>query len=405
MQHRYHGTDIDGLTLDPEQLCVQQKNLNELIGRFSFSEALFHLLTGNEATVEQATLLDSYLAQALSSLAQEDVTLQVIPAVVSSGASISQAIITGLMVDRKRAFERLQSRHLMEPLELAVAAQLGVYYIGLIPGLMAIAVKSLEIRQRGGGNGSAAVAHGHPPAFATFLSVSCQEQAGFLECVFKLCTGRGFDSPVEAKLFHDVMVSFHAGFGFATPTVMLPRIAASTQNSIAQAIAAGFTAAGPAHVGACDNVMALFSEIYQRNSQACSSQDWSDAVIRVLEDRLARKEKIPGFGHPIFKIDPRPSHLRAILTELQVTSAFVDIYDVAVGYLHRRFGIHPNIDSISATIFLTLGIGPQYGTALFLCSRSCAMVAHALEQSQRPPFGATSTEIRKWLGPLVGSVE
>ncbi len=51
MGYRYHGTDIDGHTIDPAQLYVRNKNLNDLIGHFSFTGAIYHLLTGSVATV------------------------------------------------------------------------------------------------------------------------------------------------------------------------------------------------------------------------------------------------------------------------------------------------------------------------------------------------------------------
>jgi citrate synthase len=64
------------------------------------------------------------------------------------------------------------------------------------------------------------------------------------------------------------------------------------------------------------------------------------------------------------------------------------VYDAVAARMHEVRSIHPNIDAIAAAIFLTMGIKPTYGTALFLCARMAAMVAHIAEARREPPFGA-----------------
>ncbi|MBN3801400.1 citrate/2-methylcitrate synthase, partial [Burkholderia sp. Ac-20392] len=57
------------------------------------------------------------------------------------------------------------------------------------------------------------------------------------------------DAPAQAAM-DMLLVAWHAGFGYITPTVLAPRVAIGTGVTLTQAIASGFLASGPSHVGA-----------------------------------------------------------------------------------------------------------------------------------------------------------
>ena len=218
MAYRYHGNDIDGPVVHLEQLYVRTRNLNDLVGTFTFQGAAYHLLTGNPATDAQEAILDRYLTAALSSLAEDNITLEVISSVIGSGATVSQAIIAGLMVDKTRAIERIGAEFNLEEIGLSQDHQSGLYYVGLIPALMSFAIDCIN---------------GLPDEYSTQLvdrartfKLPLEQGKDFVELVFALCTGRGFRHETEKKLFNSVMVAFHAGFGFTPPVIMAPRIAA-----------------------------------------------------------------------------------------------------------------------------------------------------------------------------------
>ncbi|MGD1805669.1 citrate/2-methylcitrate synthase [Dapis sp. BLCC M126] len=392
MEYRYHGTDIDGPTLNQEELYVRNRNLNDIIGNLTFTGAIYHLLMGKEATPSQEQLLDRYLASALSSLTEEDAAIEVIKTVVASGATYSQAIIAGLMVDKKKSFEQTIAEFDLDAIGLDRDSQLGLYYVGLIPSLMFIALESIQWIKE-----NKEKFFDHQKTNGKRVLTKGKD---YIESIFTLCTNRNFSNSTERKIFNDIMVSLHAGWGFLAPSVMLPRVATSTRVPIHQAIAAGFTAAGPSHVGACEKAMDFFTAIHKE----CSG-DIEAVAIKILEDRLAKKEKIHGFGHPMFKVDSRNPRLRSIISEIDMQSDFIKIYDITAEFLKEKRGINPNIDSVSAAVFLSLGMRPPYGTGLFLCSRTSAMVAHILEQKDKPPFGGTSQEIRKWFGPFAVGVK
>jgi citrate synthase len=159
------------------------------------------------------------------------------------------------------------------------------------------------------------------------------------------------------------------------------------------ALAAGYTAAGPSHVGACKVVMGLFAQMVA-TAPELSPRTLAEHTRSTLDALLAEGKRIAGFGHPLFRQDPRNPHLRDFVRAQVVTSPYLTVYDTVAARMYEHRTIHPNIDAIAAALFLTLEIAPDYGTALFLCARMAAMVAHIEEARHEPPFGAHSSAKR-----------
>ena len=212
----------------------------------------------------------------------------------------------------------------------------------------------------------------------------------YLGAVYAVVRGAPLPAGAARTVFNAVLVAFHAGLGEVAPTIALPRGAIATRTSAAMALAAGYTAAGPAHVGACKLVMAYFTEIITATTNSASG-DPSELVAQTrasLDARLAAGGRVSGFGHPLFRQDPRNPHLRDLVKAQGLESPYLTVYDAVAARMRELRAIHPNIDAIAAALFLTLGIAPAYGTALFLCARMAAMVAHIEEARKEPPFGA-----------------
>ena len=202
----------------------------------------------------------------------------------------------------------------------------------------------------------------------------------FSEAIFHVLLGKMPDE-VERKLFDAVLVSFHAGFGYSTPTVLMPRLAATTGTSVAGSLAAGYSAGGSYHVGAIEEAMDMYEKIL-----SSLKGDLEEHAINYLKELMASGKKIHGFGHPLFKKDPRPPCLRALLHQYNFTSDYIRIYDAAEQFLSKEKDIYPNIDGVNSSILLSLGFKKNHGTGLFLLSRTSAMLAHVVEEKEKEPF-------------------
>src|SRR5262249_29160104 len=133
------------------------------------------------------------------------------------------------------------------------------------------------------------------------------------------------------------------------------------------------TLKGPLHGGANENVMRLLLEI----------GDVATAVPTVSR-MLAAKQKVPGFGHRVYKTeDPRATHLRQmseVLGRRHGQPQWFDISRAIEQHMMRERRIYANVDFYSASVYYALGIPIELFTPVFAVSRISGWTAHVLEQ-------------------------
>ena len=109
-----------------------------------------------------------------------------------------------------------------------------------------------------------------------------------------------------------------------------------------------------------------------------------ERVDDVIRGKLARKEKIPGFGHRVYKTeDPRATHLRRMSQDLGKRSgntAWFDMSQRIEALVKGEKKLNPNVDFYSASTYYALGIPIDLYTPVFAVSRMSGWTAHVLEQ-------------------------
>src|SRR5262245_40064883 len=174
----------------------------------------------------------------------------------------------------------------------------------------------------------------------------------------------------------DVALILHADHELNAST-FAARVAAATLTDIHSAmVAAVGTLKGPLHGGANADVMRLLLEI-----GADAPPEKAEEVVRA---KLARKEKIPGFGHRVYHTeDPRATHLRQMSRDLGQRAGQTIWFELSQrieAVVKTEKKLNANVDFYSASTYYALGIPVELFTPIFAVSRVSGWTAHVLEQ-------------------------
>ena len=174
----------------------------------------------------------------------------------------------------------------------------------------------------------------------------------------------------------DVALILHADHELNAST-FAARVAAATLTDIYSAVVGAIGALkGPLHGGANADVMRLLLELGEHAT--------ADRVEGAIRAKLARKEKIPGFGHRVYTTeDPRATHLRQMSKELGIKAgqpAWFRISQQIEALVKAEKKLNANVDFYSASTYYTLGIPIDLYTPIFAVSRMSGWTAHVLEQ-------------------------
>jgi citrate synthase len=184
---------------------------------------------------------------------------------------------------------------------------------------------------------------------------------------------RGERPSAEEERAFDVAMILHAEHEMNAST-FTARVIAGTGADLHAAIVGGIAAlSGPLHGGANEAAMRLFEQF--------GSAEATPAAVRSM---LERKEKLYGFGHPLYRAyDPRATILKRISREFSESGGEPNWYaitEAAERTVIEEKGLYPNVDLYSASVYTYLGIPKDLFTPLFAASRIAGQAAHVLEQ-------------------------
>ena len=189
----------------------------------------------------------------------------------------------------------------------------------------------------------------------------------FLYCL----TGKRPDKVMDHVF--DVALTLHADHELNAST-FAARVTAATLSDIYSCVTSGIGALkGPLHGGANEEVIRMLLEVGS-----------ADKAVERVHEMFAKKIKIPGFGHRVYRTDdPRATHLRVMSEELGKSTGHEDLYLMSKRVEETVRGekkLNPNVDFYSASTYYSLGIPIDLFTPIFAVSRMSGWTAHVLEQ-------------------------
>lgn len=154
------------------------------------------------------------------------------------------------------------------------------------------------------------------------------------------------------------------------------RVTASTLADMHGAIAAAIAALkGPLHGGANEKAVAVLRAV----GSPVNAEKW-------IRDSLARKERIMGFGHRIYKVeDPRATFLKGFCQQLakelgRQPQDWEAMADTVERVIWQEKKLPPNVDWPAGRLYHMLGLEVELYTPIFVSSRITGWAAHVIEQ-------------------------
>ncbi|MBY4675236.1 bifunctional 2-methylcitrate synthase/citrate synthase [Marinobacterium arenosum] len=200
--------------------------------------------------------------------------------------------------------------------------------------------------------------------------------------------------PLHVKVMHASLI-LYAEHEFNAST-FTARVCASTLSDIHSCVTGAIgSLRGPLHGGANEAAMEMI-ENWQTPDEA------EDAIMGML----ARKDKIMGFGHAIYReSDPRNAIIKEWSKKLSEQVGDTVLYPVSErveAVMWREKKLFCNADFFHASAYNFMGIPTKLFTPIFVCSRVAGWTAHVMEQRAnnriiRPSADYTGPESAEWV--------
>ena len=207
--------------------------------------------------------------------------------------------------------------------------------------------------------------------------IAPSKEKGFSENFLWMVFGDDEKSPAnipsDIEAFEKTMI-LYAEHSFNAST-FTARVITSTTSDMHSSVAGAIGALkGALHGGANEAVMATLAEV-----------GTADKAKEYIDNALANKQKIMGFGHRVYKNgDSRVPTMRAAfedMVKVKGANELLDLYNTFEEEFVSRKGIYPNLDYPSGPAYHLMGFDTEQFTPIFVMARITGWTAHIMEQT------------------------
>jgi citrate synthase len=203
----------------------------------------------------------------------------------------------------------------------------------------------------------------------------------FGDMAFLELTGRA-PNAAESRMFNAMVVTL-VEHGLTPSTIAARMTYLGAPEALQAAVAAGLCGLGSVFVGSVEGSARMLYEGSDGREKASLEDIASDIV-----DRLdARKEILPGIGHPFHKpVDPRTPRLIEIAEETGFRRRYVDLVLTISAEAEKRKGrsLPVNATGILGALCCEMGFDWRICRGLGVMARAVGIVGHLLEESRKP---------------------
>jgi 2-methylcitrate synthase len=340
-------TAVSKVNPDTNSLLYRGYPVQELAARCSFEEVAFLLWNGELPTPEQ---LAEFTAKERAGRALDPVLKQVIDALPTSSHPMDVCRTAASVMGARHELAEDSSR------EANMAKAVDLW--SQMP-----AVVAYDQRRR----------HGQE-------LVEPREDLGYSANFLWMAFG---EEPVQeiVEAFNVSMI-LYAEHSFNAST-FTARVITSTLSDLHSAVTGAIGALkGPLHGGANEAVMHTFDEIGIRPEE--SLDEAAERAKAWMENALAQKKKVMGFGHRVYKHgDSRVPTMKAALDKMIAyygRPELLGLYNGLETAMDEAKAIKPNLDYPAGPTYHLMGFDTPTFTPLFVASRITGWTAHIMEQ-------------------------
>ena len=194
------------------------------------------------------------------------------------------------------------------------------------------------------------------------------KKLSFTETIYLTLKGE-LPTSKQTKMLDAIFVS-SIDHGIEVSSVTVARSTMAAGNQFNSSVAAGVGTLGKYHGGAIEDC-AKFLE-----------QNLDNNIKEVVKQSIENKKRIGGFGHKMYKVDPRTQTLFEIAKQNNIYGKYCKLAEEIETELESQKGkkLCINIDGAIAALILDLGFDSTLANAFFIISRTVGLCAHVHEE-------------------------